>query len=277
MPRDSHDLFRVMQLTQINIYPIKSTAGIKLEHSQVLPRGLEHDRRWMLVDHEWRFITARECPTLVLVTTTLRPEGLVVSGPNASTVTIPHKANGHGHCEVEVWGDVCSGVKVSDAADSWFSAYLGRPCHLVHMTDSSIRRVDPNYSRAGDIVSFADGFPLLLISTLSLHDLNTHLSQPVSMQRFRPNLVVDGCDAYAEDNWRRLRIGEVEFEGAKACSRCVLTTVDPDSGERHPELEPLRTLGTYRRGPEGGVFFGQNLIPRGQGVVHVGDDVEILD
>jgi uncharacterized protein YcbX len=144
------------------------------------------------------------------------------------------------------------------------------------MTDELVRGVDPDYGQVGDEVSFADGFPLLLISEASLADLNGRLETPVSMRRFRPNLVVDGERAYAEDQWRRIRVGDVEFEGAKNCSRCVFTTIDPDTGVKDPTREPLRTLGGYRRKPQGGVYFGQNLIPRSGGAIHVGDRVEIL-
>jgi uncharacterized protein YcbX len=145
------------------------------------------------------------------------------------------------------------------------------------MTDDLVRTVNPEYGQAGDQVSFADGFPLLLISEASLADLNSRLDAPVEMRRFRPNLVVDGNRPYAEDNWQRIRVGDVEFAGVKNCSRCVFTTIDPDSGVVHPDKEPLRTLSTYRRRPQGGVYFGQNLIPRSGGVIRVGDPVTVLE
>jgi uncharacterized protein YcbX len=133
---------------------------------------------------------------------------------------------------------------------------------------------DP-HSQTGDEVSFADAFPLLLISRAALDGLNARLAKPVSMLRFRPNLVVEGVAAHAEDGWKRIRIGEVEFDVAKACTRCVFTTVDPMRGERDPDGEPLRTLIGYRRTADG-VTFGQNLIPRSAGSVRVGDAVEVL-
>jgi hypothetical protein len=145
------------------------------------------------------------------------------------------------------------------------------------MTDDLVRAVSQDYGQPGDEVSFADGYPLLLISEASLADLNTRLPRAVEMRRFRPNLVVDGEMPYAEDGWRRLRVGKVEFEGVKNCSRCIFTTIDPDSGEKHPDREPLRTLSTYRRRPQGGVFFGQNLIPRSRGVIRVGDPVTVIE
>lgn len=264
-----------MHLTEINIFPIKSTRRIALSESQVLARGLPGDRRWMLIDAERRFITARQHPRLVLVETRLDDTALHVSGPGMPPLQLPLAPAGE-RAEVEIWRDHCAAVFTGKAADDWFSAYLGLPVRLVQMTDDIRRPVDPDYGRPGDEVSFADGFPLLLISQASLDDLNTRLERPVSMRRFRPNLVVSGGAPYAEDDWRHLRIGTVEFEGVKPCSRCVLTTVDPDTGEKDPGLEPLRTLSGYRRGKGGGVFFGRNLIPRGSGVIRVGDQVEVL-
>ncbi len=266
-----------MQLTEINIYPIKSTRRIALEESEVLARGLPWDRRWMLVDVEGRFITARKYPSLAAVQTRLDDAALHVGAQGCPELVLPLRAMPREAVTVSVWRDQCEAVPAGDEADAWFSDYLGVECRLVRMTDELVRGVDPDFGRPGDEVSFADGFPMLLISEASLRDLNSRLEQPVSMRRFRPNLVVDGEAPYAEDGWRRIRIGEVEFEGVKNCSRCVFTTVDPDRGVRDPSGEPLRTLGRYRRRPEGGVYFGQNLIPRSGGVLRLGDPVEVLD
>lgn len=265
-----------MKVTEINIYPIKSTRRIALSQSEVLPRGLPWDRRWMLVDAEGRFITARQYPTLALVQTNVRDDVMQVRAAGRSMLQLPLQPPDGQITSVTVWHDVCDAVPAGAEADAWFSDYLGFSCRLVQMSDELVRGVNPDYGQAGDEVSFADGFPLLLISQASLNDLNSRLQTPVSMRRFRPNLVVDGERAYQEDQWRRIRVGDVEFEGVKNCSRCVFTTIDPDTGVRHPDKEPLRTLGSYRRKPQGGVYFGQNLIPRSGGVIHVGDKVEIL-
>ena len=267
----------MMKVTEINIYPIKSTRRIALPQSEVLPRGLPWDRRWMLVDAEGRFITARQYPTLALVQTDVKDDVVQVSAAGRSTLQLPLQPPDGQITSVTVWHDVCDAVLAGAEADAWFSDYLGLSCRLVQMSDELVRGVNPDYGQAGDEVSFADGFPLLLISQASLNDLNSRLQTPVSMRRFRPNLVVDGERAYQEDQWRRIRVGDVEFEGVKNCSRCVFTTIDPDTGVKHPDKEPLRTLGSYRRKPQGGVYFGQNLIPRSGGVIHVGDKVEILD
>jgi uncharacterized protein YcbX len=266
----------MMEVTEINIYPIKSTRRITLRESTVLKRGLTWDRRWMLVDDEGVFITARQHPSLAVVATQIGADMLVATAPGMPELAIPLTPPASPSREVRIWRDGCTAVDYGSPYDQWFSQYLGLSCHLVRMRSSDVRPMNPDYGSAGDEVSFADGFPLLLISEASLADLNGRLGKPVSMRRFRPNVVVAGCDPYAEDNWRRIRIGTVVFEAAKACSRCVFTTIDPDTGEKDPQLEPLRTLSSYRRHPEGGVFFGQNLIPRDAGTIHVGDPVEIL-
>ena len=266
-----------MKVTEINIYPVKSTRGIALDETDVVPRGLPWDRRWMLVDADGRFITARDHPKLAMVQTEVGEDQLAVAVSGRHPLQLPLRPRSSETTPVMIWKDRCSAVRVGAEADAWFSDYLGLPCSLVQMTDELVRGVNPDYGQPGDEVSFADGFPLLLISEASLNDLNRRLDRPVTMRRFRPNLVVDGELAYAEDRWRRLRVGEVEFEGVKNCSRCVFTTIDPDTGTKHPAQEPLRTLSTYRRRPEGGVYFGQNLVPRSAGRIRVGDAVEVLE
>ena len=266
-----------MLVTELNIYPVKSTRRISLDESEVLPRGLPWDRRWMLVDATGRFITARQQPRLATVQTALLDGELQVSAAGLQPLRLPLVPTGRSLARVSVWKDELDAVLAGAQADAWFSGFLGFDCRLVQMTDDLVRGVSPDYGRPGDEVSFADGYPLLLISEASLADLNTRLPQPVEMRRFRPNLVVNGQLPYAEDGWRRLRVGEVEFEGVKNCSRCIFTTIDPDTGEKHPDQEPLRTLSTYRKRPEGGVFFGQNLIPRSAGVIRVGDRVTVIE
>jgi hypothetical protein len=266
-----------MQVTELNIYPVKSTRRIALSESEVLPRGLPWDRRWMLVDASGKFITGRQHPGLATVQTEIGDNVLHIHADGRDSLSLPLVPRERRVVEVTVWKDSVDALLAGSEADAWFSDFLGLDCRLVQMTDDISRGVNPDYGRAGDQVSFADGFPLLLISEASLTDLNSRLDQPVEMRRFRPNLVIDGDLAYAEDGWRRIRVGAVEFEGVKNCSRCVFTTIDPDTGEKSPDMEPLRTLSSYRRRPEGGVYFGQNLIPRGAGVIRVGDSVTVLE
>ena len=211
-----------------------------------------------------------------MVEALLEGDVLRLRAPGMTELAIPVQPASPDHLMVTVWKDQVKAVAPSEAADAWFSEWLDKPVRLVQMTDDIHRSVDPDYGRPGDEVSFADGFPLLLITTASLEDLNRRLAQPVPMRRFRPNLVIEGAEPYAEDTWTRLRIGEVEFEGVKNCSRCVFTTIDPETGTKSADGEPLKTLGTYRLG-EGGIYFGQNLIPRSGGTLRVGDPVEILE
>ncbi len=265
-----------LTLTRISYYPLKSTGGIDTLQAEVEPRGLKDDRRWMLVGADGRFLTAREHPRLLQIHAGFKGQVLTLSAPGMPVLELAEGRPEAGpRLDITVWRDQLSAAAMPASADAWCSEYLGLACRLVYMDEQCERPVDPEFSGSHDRVSFADGFPCLLISQASLDDLNTRTPLAISMRRFRPNLVISGCEAYAEDGWQRLRIGTVEFAAVKPCTRCVLTTVDPDTSEKHPAQEPLRTLGSYRRS-ERGIAFGMNLIPRGTGVLHVGDSVEIL-
>ena len=262
-----------MRLSGLYLYPIKSSAPLEMQAAMVEPRGLQHDRRWMATDADGRFITGRELPRLTLVRAQPMPGGLSLDAPGMPSLSVPFP-----HAETSVTVNVWKNqvvAKPAGVADAWLSEFLRQPARLVHMDAGVSRPMTDPRSQPGDEVSFADAFPLLLISRAALDGLNARLAKPVSMLQFRPNLVVDGVSAHAEDGWKRIRIGEVEFEVAKACTRCVFTTVDPVRGERDPDGEPLRTLIGYRRTADG-VTFGQNLIPRSLGSVRVGDGVEVL-
>ncbi len=266
-----------LTLTQISYYPVKSTAGIDTREAQIESRGLKDDRRWMLVDRVGRFLTAREHPQLLRIQAEVSGRGLTLKAPGMAELKLDEARPSRGpRLDITIWKDSLNAAAMPAAADAWCSDYLGLACRLVYMDDHCERSTDPAFSLNCDIVSFADGFPCLLISEASLADLNTRTPLAVGMHRFRPNLVIAGCPAYAEDNWRRLRIGAVEFAAVKPCARCVLTTINPRTGEKHAQQEPLRTLGSYRRRANRGIDFGQNLIPRGTGRLRVGDRIEIL-
>lgn len=263
-------------LQDIYCYPLKSGAALPLAHASAEPLGLEHDRRWMVVRPDGSFLTGRELPALVRVRAAPGPEGLHLSAPGRPGLLVPVPAATGPRLDVTVWKDTCSAARASADADQWFSTYLGQQTALVYMDERTQRPVDPRYAAPDDRVSFADGFPLLLISEASLAALNQRLSQPVPMARFRPNLVVGGCEAFAEDGWRRLRIGTVELAVVKPCARCAFTTVDPETARMDPSQEPLRTLSTFRR-IDGKVMFGQNVLVRSAGTVRVGDTVEVIE
>jgi len=262
-------------LSQVFIHPLKSTKALALTQAKVERLGLEHDRRWMLVRADGAFITGREFPSLVRVSAVPTEAGLRVSAPGLPELQVPAPPSGAPRRDVVIWGDTCSAAVASEEAGAWFSRFLGEPVSLVYVDGRMERPVDPRYAAAEDRVGFADGFPLLLLSRASLEALNQQLARAVRMENFRPNLVVEGCEPFAEDGWRRLRVGDVELEVVKPCARCVFTTVDPATGEKAPDGEPLRTLARIRR-IDGKAMFGQNVVVRRPGTLRVGDAVEVL-
>lgn len=260
-------------VSAIFIYPVKSCRGVSLPRAAVVARGLDGDRRWMVVGADDRFVTQREEPRLALVDVSLDGEALRLAAPGVGSVRVPRRGDQGPRRTVRVWRHQAAAVEHAEGSD-WFSAYLGAPHRLVYMPDDHQRAVNPEKAGRGHIVGFADGYPLLLIGQSSLDDLNARLAQPVEMRRFRPNLVVEGASPFAEDQWRALRIGEVPFRGVKPCDRCVVTTVDPETGVRG--TEPLRTLATYRK-RGGKVLFGMNLVHDGLGALAVGDPVAVAN
>lgn len=264
---------QIATLSAIYIYPVKSCRGISLASAALDFWGLHYDRNWMVVDANGRFLTQREEPRLALVETLLEPGSLRLKAPESEDLVISLLPAVHAEVAVRVWRDDCQAKDQGEEAASWFSHYLQRPCRLVRMGEQFIRGVDPVYARRPAQVSFADGYPLLLISEASLADLNQRLATPLPMNRFRPNLVVSGCEPYAEDGWKAVQIGAVGFDLVKPCARCAITATDQVTTVRGKE--PLQTLATYRRGEEG-VNFGQNVIHQSQGSVRVGDPVVLV-
>jgi uncharacterized protein len=262
----------VAAVSALYIYPIKSCRGIQVIEWRVAERGFVADRRWMIVDATGRFVTQREQAQLALVQTRIAGDELQLAAPRLPSLSLPLRHEAGEPCTVTVWRDEVLG-SLHPEGSAWFSAYLGAPHSLVYMPDSHQRQVNPERARLGDIVSFADGYPFLLISEASLTDLNSRLDAPITMQRFRPNIVISDSEPFAEDSYQHVRIGQISFRGAKRCERCVITTVDPETGESG--REPLRTLAGYRKADRK-IWFGMNLIPNGQGLLRVGDAVEML-
>ncbi len=262
-------------ISHINLFPIKSCAPLTPDQAFVELRGLRGDRRWLIVDTEGKFITARKHPRLVLIRATFDDTVLALDAPGMRPLRLEPTAS-PARTSVEIWKDKVPAQAAHPDADTWISNYLGIPARFVYMADDCARPVDPDYAQPGDQVSFADAFPIMLISQAALDELNSRLASPVPMLRFRPSLVVANTLAHAEDSWRSIRIGEVRFDAVKLCSRCVLTTVDPETGIPDPDGEPLRTLMSYRR-REKGVMFGQNLIPRESGIIRIGDSVSVIE
>ena len=262
------------RLSSLYLYPLKSAAPLPCDTVQVQRRGLARDRRWMVVDTQGAFLTARKHPRLILIRA--QPDGdcLLLEAPAMPCLQLKPAADDK-CADVVVWNSTVRAVYADANAHAWISKFLGVPAQFVFMDVDCVRRVDPKYSSPGDIVSFADGFPLLLISQAALDQLNAKLPKPIPMLRFRPNLVIAGTPAHAEDDWKRIRVGGIEFDIVKPCMRCTIPTINIERGEFDADGEPLRTLKTYRRTAKG-VSFGQNLIPRGVGTLHIGDAVEVL-
>ena len=242
--------------------------------------GLQHDRRWMVVDEHGQFITQRTRPAMALIHVEPLPGGVRLQhlqhkAGAVETLVEVMRPDSPPRLTVKVWGDTMAAVDAGDEAASWLTLQLGVSCRLVYMPDTTHRLVNPSYASAEETVSFADAYPLLLISEASLADLNDRLENKVPMNRFRPNLVVGGCDAFAEDAWQRICIGGVELDVAKPCPRCVMPSIDQATAEKDSKI--LSVLAGYRRGDDGKTYFGQNLLYQTLGELKVGDEVRVVE
>ena len=261
-------------LSSISIYPVKSLKGLTLSGAFVGDHGLEFDRRFMLSDEDGNLLSARELPELLLFQVLLREDGLEIVAPDGDHLTVRVPELFQNYRQVVVWGDEINAQRCGPTADEWFSEKLNLDCELLYFGEQSERFTSRRPDKA---VAFSDGYPLLLISEESLNDLNQRSQSTIGIDQFRTNLVINGCDTFAEDGWKRIRIGEVEFEIVKPCSRCVMTTYDSQTAQTLPYGEPLQTLAKYRRGEDGEVYFGQNLVALNSGYIRNGDSVEILE
>lgn len=270
-----HEFSTPMRLAEIRFYPVKSLQGIPLSEATVERRGIRWDRRWMLVDEHGVFMTQRQFPKMARASVCLEKNHLEIRSPQMDGLIVPFELGATTPVTVEVWGDQCEALSVGEQADRWFSCLLGKACHLVYMPDHTRRPVSHDYAVDDDIVSFADAFPCLLTTEASLEDLNRRMALAVTMDRFRPNLVISGSEAFAEDRWKVLQIGSMQFHVVKPCARCSVPNVDQETGEIKGR-EPLETLAKYRTVDQQ-VLFGQNLIPAGEGVVRVDDEVRVIE
>lgn len=265
-------------VSQIHVYPVKSLGGMSPLTARVEPRGLQHDRRWMLTDPDGRFWSQRALPRMALISARIDidNESLHLQAPALPPLRVPLTPPlSAPFADVRVWNSECRAALCAPDADRWLSDFLQSPCRLVFMPDSAHRQVPAEFRRAQGLVSFADAFPLLLLSEASLQDLNARLAVPVPMDRFRPNIVVSGTAPYAEDGWQTITLGETVFHVVKPCVRCGLTTIDQATGTQGG-AEPLRTLAEFRRRDDK-VVFGQYLIPAAPGIVSVGMRVQGFD
>ena len=266
-----------MTLQSLLIYPVKSCGALELLESEVEARGLRHDRRWMIVDESGRFLSQREVPELATIRPELTSSELVLRCGDAQLDLPLHGESPH-TMPVQIWRDALEAVRVGELADDWLRDVLGLDAHLVWMPDHSQRLVDATYAHDGEITSFADGFPFLVLSQASVDDLNDRIlsrgEDAIEANRFRSNFLVAGTPPYDEDSWKHFRIGDCEFEVVKPCARCAIPTIDQTTGQR-TGAEPLRTLATYRK-RDGQTYLAQNALPRKLGRVRVGDKIEVL-
>jgi hypothetical protein len=260
------------RLARLFVYPVKSAAGIELQHALVDDFGVEHDRRFLVVDQDNTFMTQREYPGMSQMRVRIDPPNLVLSASDGSSCTVPLRPDSDERTRVRIWDDSVDAVRVADTED-WLSRVIGVRCNLVYMPDDVVRPLPPEYSVRADRVGFADAFPFLILSQASIDNLNTRLEHAIDVRRFRPNLLIDGVAPHAEDTWARVRVGALDLHVVKPCARCAITTVNPDTGVRGKE--PLRTLAEYRT-KNGKVYFAQNAIHAGPGELRVGDSVEVL-
>lgn len=265
---------RPVIVSQLFIHPLKSAAALAVHRLDIEPRGPRDDRRWMLVDEAGRLLSGRELGALVTLRALPHRGGLQLQW-GAETWAVATPGPQAERVEVEVWSDRIDAALADAGSQRWLSERLQRAVRLVYMDQRSVRWTDPDHTPAGSPVSFADGYPLLLLGEAALAELQGRVGEALPATRFRPNIVFSGGEPHAEDGWRRLRIGGVEFDLVKPCVRCVFTTVDPASGERDPRGEPLTSLKSYRRTPKG-ITFGMNLRPRGEGGIELGMAVEPL-
>lgn len=260
-----------LMISEIYCYPIKSLGGFRLSRSRVLAKGIEWDRRWMLVDAAGNFLTQRNHSGLALfkVTSYHFPESFEVSYLNHS-IQIPVAASGS-QLEAVIWNDTVKVQEVSPHCNDFFSRILQMDCRLVFFPETALRPVDPHFAiNSSNQTSLSDGYPLLMLGQSSLADLNRRLAQPVGLERFRPNIVFTGAGPYAEDDFRAFSIGQVQMAGVKPCARCLVTTINQQTGKKGSE--PLATLATYRK-RQNKVLFGMNVIPLTEGLISEGDKI----
>jgi len=264
----------LLTLSEINIYPIKSLGGISLQSSVVEEKGLKYDRRWVLVDESNTFFTQRDFPEMALIKVAVEKDGLKIQHKTKSVeqLFIPFEFEHSKTDKVVIWDDTVKGEFYNTQIDSWFSEIIGIKCHLVKMPETTKRVVDESYAK-NKIVSFADGYPFLIIGQSSLDDLNERMETPLPMNRFRTNFVFAGGKAFEEDQWKKFKVGNVVFQAVKPCARCVITTTNQETAERLHE--PLLTLSKYRKF-DNKVMFGMNLVCESTGEIKVGDKIENL-
>lgn len=285
-----------LTVSSLHYYPIKSCQGIDIQSADIGERGITDDRGWLVVDAKNKFVTQRELPKMALLSAAvqnsdmgrvLKLEAPGMSPLSVSESTLVEQNHGLKQLNVTVWNDTVSAVDQGDEAAAWLAKFLGKDSlRLVRMKRDGVRPVKSDRADASPArVAFQDGYPILILSSASLDELNRRLEQnanteeqvldlPMQMNRFRPNIVIAGAEPFAEDHWKKIKIGDVIFELDSGCPRCTITTVNQSTADRG--VEPLKTLATFRKTEDNKVMFGQNAIHLNSGTVRVNDEVEVL-
>ena len=277
-----------MIVSELYVYPIKSCQGIKLKQAEVTSKGFLWDRELMVVTRRGKFLTQRQFPQLAKAQITLDGDRISLSTEDNSLEILTFTPSLEGaEIAVEIWRDNTVAIDQGDEVAAWFHRLLeldkNKECRLVRQ--SAIRNIRHKLSfKEENPVSFADGYPFLLTATASLAELNRRLVETyeeaaptIPMNHFRPNIVVETATAFEEDNWKVIQLGDIKFAVVKPCSRCIITTIDQKKGTKNPLKEPLRTLGSFRQFGDQGVMFGENMVPYSEGILKVGDKLEILE
>jgi len=263
----------VLTVVDLVVYPLKSAQGVHLESMQLNDLGPSVDRRWMVIDSKGSFVTQRKTPEMCFIETRLASDDqLALSGNGIEECIVP--AGGYDLKQSSVWGTEVQGEDCGDAAAKWISTFLNKDCRIIYMPKSYARSVDTNYAKQGECVGFADGFPLLIATRPSLNDFNTKLGFEISMDRFRPNIVVDGNQAWDEDNWEAIEINGIRFDLVKPCSRCIMPSINPKTAEK--QMAVNQALLKYRRRGRN-TYFGQNAIYDRTGTIKLGDTAAVRD
>lgn len=269
----------MIEISEIYIYPVKSLAGIKLKTSKLTSVGLQNDRRWMVVDSNGKFMSQRELSKMATIKTEIIDSKLILKHKN-SIIKVPSVANETKEMLVTVWKDTFMATHVSSKVDSWLTGILGQDCKLVYMQENVQRQIDLEFAPIGQNVSFADAYPILVISQASLDDLNSKLETPVNINRFRANIIVLGIKAFAEDDWQNLSINNIEYKAVKKCSRCIMPSINQQTGKQD-RVKMLTVLNRYRQ-IDKKIKFGQNLIYKNVNIINqqpisCGDEIKLIN
>ncbi len=262
-----------MRVSDLYIYPIKSTAALSMTALHFDELGPRFDRNWMVVDAKGMFMSQRKFPKMCLIQARVLGDTLRLKAPMQNEISLAETSSEL--LSVSVWGDEVLAYDCGDETAHWLSEYLQKECRLVQVGEKTQRKVDLDFAHKGELVAFADGFPSLIVSSASLNEFNSHLEMPIDMRSFRPNIVIEGSSAYAEDDWKSIRIRDLTFDLVKPCSRCIMPSINPDTATK--EMAINQALLRTRRGADGKTYFGQNALHRSLGNIRVGDQVEVLD